>query len=203
MGNKQSIPDTVFELRLKKNELNRLSQKCAKEEKAEKMKVKRAIEQGNREGAHIYGQNAIRKKHESLQYMRMAAKMDAVASRLDGAARSMDVSDSISKTVPQLSKALKKMSVEEITTNMDEFEQMFEDLDVRTEYMGAAIDSTTATTTPADEVDQLIAQVGEEHQLDVQEMMSTSAPARHGMPKMVNPTQKDSLDDRLANLKDA
>ena len=36
MGNKQSIPDTVFELRLKKNELNRLAQKCSKEEKAEK-----------------------------------------------------------------------------------------------------------------------------------------------------------------------
>ena len=132
--------------------------------------------------------------------MRMAAKMDAVASRLDGAARSMDVSDSISKTVPQLSKALKKMSVEEITTNMDEFEKMFEDLDVRTEYMGAAIDSTTATTTPADEVDQLIAQVGDEHQLDVAEMMSTSAPARHGMPQM-KAADQSSLDSRLANLK--
>lgn len=53
MGNKQSIPDTVFELKLKKNELNRLAQKCSKEEKAEKLKVKRAIEQGNKEGNYF------------------------------------------------------------------------------------------------------------------------------------------------------
>lgn len=50
---------------------------------AERLKVKRAIEKGNMEGAKIYAQNAIRKKNEQLNYMKLASRLDAVVSRLD------------------------------------------------------------------------------------------------------------------------
>ena len=57
------------------------------EEKAEKLKIKKAIEKGNMEGAKIYGQNAIRKKTEQLNYMKLASRLDAVVSRLDTQAK--------------------------------------------------------------------------------------------------------------------
>ena len=44
-----------------------------------------ALEQGNKEGARIYAENAIRKKNESLNYLRMAARIDAVSSRVQSA----------------------------------------------------------------------------------------------------------------------
>lgn len=44
-------------------------------------KIKKALQQGNVEGAKIYAENAIRKKNESLSYLRMASKVDAVQSR--------------------------------------------------------------------------------------------------------------------------
>ena len=49
--------------------------------------VKRAIEKGNIDGAKIYAQNAIRKKTEALNYLRLASRLDAVVSRLDTQAK--------------------------------------------------------------------------------------------------------------------
>ena len=171
MGSKQSLPEVVFEVKLKSKEMARAAQRCAKDEKAEKLKVKQAIQKGYKEQAQIFAQNAIRKKNEQLNFLRMSAKMDAVATKLDGAAKTQDISNSIAKTIPQLKKCMKDMSVEDMTENANEFERLFEDLDVRTEYLSTAIDSTTATTTPANEVDELIAQVANEHNLDVAEML--------------------------------
>jgi division protein CdvB (Snf7/Vps24/ESCRT-III family) len=42
---------------------------------------------------------------------------------------------------------------------MDRFEKQFEDLDVQTQTMEAAMASSSATTTPADQVQSLIEQV--------------------------------------------
>ena len=39
------------------------------------------------EGAKIYAQNAIRKKQEALNYMKLASRLDAVVSRLDTQAK--------------------------------------------------------------------------------------------------------------------
>ena len=51
-----------------------------------------AIEKNNLDGAKIYAQNAIRKKHEQLNYLKLASRLDAVVSRLEtpGRARARD-----------------------------------------------------------------------------------------------------------------
>ena len=65
--------------------MERQSKKCEKEEKAQKAKVKKALEKKNTEGARIYAENAIRKKNEGLNYLRMAARIDAVSQRVQTA----------------------------------------------------------------------------------------------------------------------
>ncbi len=42
---------------------------------------------GNMDGAKIYAQNAIRKKNEALNYLRLGSRLDAVVSRLDQQAK--------------------------------------------------------------------------------------------------------------------
>eukprot|EP00388_Colpodella_angusta_P013930 GDKJ01034878.1.p1 GENE.GDKJ01034878.1~~GDKJ01034878.1.p1 ORF type:complete len:215 (+),score=45.56 GDKJ01034878.1:952-1596(+) len=201
MGNKQSISDVVFEMKLKSKELSRMSAKCEKEEKLEKAKIKTAIEKGNKDGAKIYAQNAIRKKHEALTYLKLSSKMDAVASRLEAADRSQQMTKGIFKAIPGLRGALDSMDVEKVTTSMDEFERLFEDLDVRGDYVTNAIDSTTAMSTPVDQVDTLISQVGEEHALDVSNMLS-GAPRTQGLTTPANTAQvqEDPLQARLKGL---
>ena len=44
-----------------------------------------AIQQQNTEGARIYASNAIRKKNEALNLLRLSSRIDAVASRIQTA----------------------------------------------------------------------------------------------------------------------
>lgn len=48
--------------------------------------------QGNTDGARIYASNAIRKKNESLNLLRLASRIDAVASRVETAVTMRSVS---------------------------------------------------------------------------------------------------------------
>ncbi len=45
----------------------------------------KALQKKNVEGAKIYAENAIRKKNESLNYLRLASRVDAVASKVQTA----------------------------------------------------------------------------------------------------------------------
>ena len=54
--------------------------------------------------AQIYAQNAIRKKNEALNYMRLGSRLDAVVSRLDTQAK-MQVSGSLLSLVLNASPA--------------------------------------------------------------------------------------------------
>lgn len=77
--------DHLFNLKFAVKEFERNSKKCDKEEKAERAKLKKAIAKGNMEVARIHGENAIRQKNQSLNYLKMAARIDAVASRVQTA----------------------------------------------------------------------------------------------------------------------
>lgn len=66
------------------------------------LQVKKAIEKGNIDGAKIYAQNAIRKKTEALNYLRLASRLDAVVSRLDTQAKMNMINSSMSQIVRSL-----------------------------------------------------------------------------------------------------
>lgn len=111
MGDK--LLDQIFNLKFTSKQLNKQSQKSAKEEKAERLKVKKAIEKGNLDGAKIYAQNAIRKKNESLNYLRLASRLDAVVSRLDTQAKMQSVNKSMAGIVKALDKSLASNNLEQ------------------------------------------------------------------------------------------
>jgi division protein CdvB (Snf7/Vps24/ESCRT-III family) len=56
------------------------------------LSISKAIEKGNMDGAKIYAENAIRRKNEALNYLRLASRIDAVASRVETAIRMKTVS---------------------------------------------------------------------------------------------------------------
>lgn len=56
---------------------------------------------------------------------------------------------------------------------MDKFETQFSDLDVQTAYMEDTMGSTTAVSTPQDQVDQLIQQTADEAQIELQHDMAS------------------------------
>ncbi len=67
------------------------------------------------EGARIYAQNAIRKKNESLNYLRMASRLDAVSSKVQTAVTMKQVTKSMSGVVSQMDKAMASMNLEQVS----------------------------------------------------------------------------------------
>lgn len=57
--------ENLFNLKFAAKELERSAKRCEKDAVTEKAKLKRAIEQGNMEGAKIYAENVIRNKNQA------------------------------------------------------------------------------------------------------------------------------------------
>eukprot|EP00584_Thalassiosira_punctigera_P001409 CAMPEP_0172529866 /NCGR_PEP_ID=MMETSP1067-20121228/3816_1 /TAXON_ID=265564 ORGANISM="Thalassiosira punctigera, Strain Tpunct2005C2" /NCGR_SAMPLE_ID=MMETSP1067 /ASSEMBLY_ACC=CAM_ASM_000444 /LENGTH=205 /DNA_ID=CAMNT_0013313993 /DNA_START=359 /DNA_END=976 /DNA_ORIENTATION=+ len=204
MGNSVSLEEELINLRMTSKQMQRASKKCEKNEKAAVTKLKKAIQQGNSEGARIYAQDAIREKNQALNCLRLGSRIDAVASRLETAVRMNNVTKSMKGVVKGMDKGLASMDVDKISQIMDKFEQQFEDLDVKAAYMDTAMNATTASATPVDQVDELVKMVADENNLELGEEFGQLGP----IGKIKEPAKKeeekpvgDDLEARLANLR--
>merc|ERR1712228_1034422 len=196
-----SMEKHLFNLKFAAKELERNSKKCDKEEKAEKAKLKKAIEKGNMEVAKIHAENAIRQKNQSLNFPRMSARIDATASRVQSAVTTKKVSKSMEGVVKGMSAAMKSMNLEKISTLMDNFEKEFEDLDVQTSVMEGAMSQTTATNIPQDSVENLMKQAADEAGLELNMDLPSAANNTIGTTVASSTTEQDELSQRLARLR--
>ena len=148
MGSSHSLMDDLITFKLTSKQMARSAKKCDKNELAAKEKLRKAIEQGtnriiwhcnifcfnnsstlgNMEGARIYAQNAIREKNQSLNYLRLGSRIDAVASRLETAIQMQNINKAMVQTVKGMTSAMKSMKVEQIANTMDQFEKQFEEM---------------------------------------------------------------------------
>lgn len=205
MGNKQSVSleDQLIDLKITSKQMIRSSKKCEKMEKTAIEKTKKAIKQGNSEGARIYAQDAIREKNQALNHLKMASRIDAVASRLETAVRMNQVTSAMKGIVKGMETGLAAMDVEAISATMDRFETQFEDLDVKTGYIESTMNVTTATSTPIDQVDNLIQIVADQNNLELGEAFAEiGGPIKKPEAgKVENKPVTDDLESRLANLR--
>lgn len=199
------MDDMLFQLRFSCKQLERLSKKAEKDERLQKAKIKKALQQGNVEGARIYAENAIRKKNESINYLRMSSKVDAVSSKIKSAMAMKQVTKNMGGVVKALDKAINSMDLQKVSAVMEKFEQQFEDLDVRSSVLEDAMGTATTTTAPAAQVDQLIQQVAEESGLEMIDQLNQAGltpadtiAASTGRSQAA----EDALTKRLAALRD-
>lgn len=96
----------LFNLKFAVKELERNSKKCEKQEKLEKAKTKKAIQKGNMDVARIHAENAIRQKSQSVNYLRMSARVDAVASRVQSALTTRNVRISLVMMIRRVNKSV-------------------------------------------------------------------------------------------------
>ncbi|CCU99674.1 unnamed protein product [Malassezia sympodialis ATCC 42132] len=173
------LEKSLFQLKFTAKSLQRQANKASRDEVTEKAKLKKALAQGNTEGARIYASNSIRKKNESLNLLRLSSRIDAVASRVETAVSMRQVTGSMSSVVKGLDKAMQSMDLERVRTGrshqislvMDKFENQLEDVDVQTSYMETTMNSTTAQGMPQDQVDLLMQQVADENGIEVHQQL--------------------------------
>jgi charged multivesicular body protein 1 len=193
------MEDTLFQLRFTAKQLEKLSKKAEKDEALQKSKIKTALTKNNVEGAKIYAENAIRKKNESLNYLRMSSKIDAVRSKVQSAVAVKGVTQNIGQVVKGLEQAMNSMDLQKVSQIMDKFEQQFENLDVRTSVMEDAMGSATTLTSPKEQVDSLIMQIAEENGLEVATQLAEVPAAAIKNPAATE--KQDELTRRLQGLR--
>lgn len=196
----------LFNLKFAVKEFERNSKKCDKEEKAERAKLKKAIAKGNMEVARIHGENAIRQKNQSLNYLKMAARIDAVASRVQTAVTTKKVTQSMAGVVKAMDSAMRSMNLEKVSALMDKFEKQFEDLDVQSACMDTAMSQTTTTSVPQNDVDFLMQQVADEAGLELNMELPQGGTSTIGASTAVASStqasaEQDELTQRLARLR--
>ncbi|KIY69750.1 hypothetical protein CYLTODRAFT_452372 [Cylindrobasidium torrendii FP15055 ss-10] len=191
-----NLEKQLFQLKFTAKSLNRQAKKAGKDEGTEKAKLKKALQQGNNDGARIYASNAIRKKSEALSLLRLASRIDAVASRVETAVTMRQVTGNMTSVVKGMDKAMESMNLERISLVMDKFESQFSDLDVQTSYMEDAMSATTAVSTPQDQIDSLLRQTAEEANIELQHDLASK-----DLDKVPDITPREKVgeeDDKLA-----
>ncbi|XP_073100087.1 ESCRT-related protein CHMP1 [Elaeis guineensis] len=199
MGNTEKLMNQIMELKFTAKSLQRQARKCEKEEKAEKLKVKKAIEKGNMDGARIYAENAIRKRTEQMNYLRLASRLDAVVAWLDTQAKMQSVGKSMGSIVKTLDSALASGNLQKMSETMDHFERQFVNMEVQAEFMEGAMAGSTSLSTPETEVNSLMQQVADDYGLEVS--VGLPQPAAHAISApATEKIDEDDLSRRLAEL---
>jgi charged multivesicular body protein 1 len=188
MGHGQSMEDHLINLRLSAKQLAREAKKCESNAAANKLKCKSAMEKGNMDGARIYAETAIRDKNQSLNYLRLSSRIDAVSQRVNTAVKMKTLTKDMSGIVNNMQDVMKSMNIEKITAVMDKFEKQFEDLDLTTGVMEQSMQQSTAQTMPETQVESLMQQVADEHGLEFQSDIA-------GLPIGVRKEQKESKEN--------
>jgi len=94
---------------------------------------------------------------------------------------------------------MKSMNLEKITATMDKFEKSFENLDLTTSVMEGSMGDAMATSAPSGQVDALIQQVADEHNLQIASDMAAAPVANTSLTQEQKEAQQ--LDKRLAQLR--
>ncbi|CCG84054.1 protein of unknown function [Taphrina deformans PYCC 5710] len=189
------LENSLFQLKTTAKLLKRQSAKSAKEHKQETGAVSKAIKAGNNDIARIHAEIAIRKQQEQINLLRLSARIDAVASKVQTAVTMRGVTRNMGQVVKGMDRAMASMNLEQISMVMDKFETQFEDLDVQAGYMEGAMNGTTATGMPTDEVDALMSKVADEAGLELKQDLAHEVPRN-----TVGEQQEDQLHERLKKL---
>lgn len=204
---KDKLMEQTFQLKLTSRSLVRQAKKCEKEEKADKAKVKKAIEKGNMDGARIYVQNAIQRRNEQLNYLRLASRLDAVVARLETQSSCQAIGKSVGGLVKSLEGAMSVGNMDKISQTMDKFEKVFVNMEVQSSFVEKSMAGTTSLTTPEGEVGCLMQEVSDEYGLEVSVKLPQEGSQKVDVKEKGNSTvvgssfTEEELSKRLADLK--
>ncbi|GAB5366696.1 hypothetical protein AAMO2058_001165800 [Amorphochlora amoebiformis] len=200
MGGQMSLEDQIIELRMAARSMKSQSNKCRKQEKSEQLKVKKAIEEGDKERAKIHAENSIRNKSNCINFLRMASRMDSIVQRLQTANSIKKMSKSMLQTTKIMKTALNTMNVEKISNVMDTFEKQFEELDIQSAVMEDSVKQANANAIKEDQVENLMRQVADEHNLKLEDDMLDVPEKKMQVKEEVKAPEEKSLEDRLNAL---
>ena len=107
-----------------------------------------------------------------------------MSSKLESAIKMQQVTKTMGSVVKGMDKALASMNIEQISKVMEKFEQQFEDMDVKSEYIEGAMNGATSAIMPEEQVDSLMQQVADEHGLKMADEFGTAGSGGGGRRRL-------------------
>ena len=197
-----------FVFQFTSKQLNRQAAKADRDAKAEQTKLKKALTQTPPQPqiARLYASNSVRNSQQRIHLLTLAARIDAVAARVQTAITMRTVTQSMAQTVRGMDQALKSMDLEKIGTVMEKFESQFEDLDVVGSYyegVAGGVESQQIGAQGQGEVEALMGRVADEAGVELnQELTDGAVPSAEPEGKGKETAQlEEGLGDRLRALR--
>jgi charged multivesicular body protein 1 len=117
-------------------------------------------------------ESAIRNKNQALQFYRLQAQIEGVASKIQGQQLRMQVTEQLGGVTEALDQALGAMDMNKISEIMEKYVEQVEGLDVTTAFMDQELGETSASAAPQSEVDNYLDRLCVENDLDVRDQLS-------------------------------
>lgn len=161
--------DATFEFQMMAKQMAREKAKAEKESKAAIDRVKKCIAKGDYEQAKVNANDAIRQKNMVKRYGVLSSKVSTISQRLKQAYQNQMLSEKMESLTKQLLGAGNVMDVVKMTETMQNFEKLFDDMDVNTAVTDQVLDNINAGTVNEDEVNQLIGQIAQQNGMKLSE----------------------------------
>ena len=148
----------------------------------------------------------MRNSQQRVQLLTLAARIDAVAARVQTAITMRTVTASMAQTVKGMDVALKNMDLDKIGAVMEKFESQFEDLDVVSSYyegVAGGGESQQVGVEGQGEVEALMGRVADEAGVELSQEMKSAPEAEVAKPEEDRRVLEEGLGDRLRALRSA
>ena len=160
----------IFEFQQTAKQMGNQAAKSKHEQDMYTKKVKEAIEKKNVTLAKQYGEKAVRARADANRYRTLSSKISGIASRLRAAHQNHRLTSQMANLVNQMS-AVNFNAVDAVQT-MENFEKMFDNLDVQTKMMDDVLDNINMGTVNDQEVNELLQQCAEGQANKIDMMMN-------------------------------
>lgn len=161
--------DQIFNFKFQGKQMEREAAKAKKQQDAYTNKLKQAIASNNMAMAKQYGEQALRAKKDVTRYQNLSSKVNTIASKLSAAYKNQQLTGQMASMVRKLG----QMNFNMVGTmeTLENFEQMFDNIDVKTKMMDDVLDNIGVGTVNDQEVNELLQQCAEGQANKIDEMM--------------------------------
>ena len=206
MGQNQSQPqqkpvdmnDALISMKMKSKQFARESTKSDKEKDKNVQKAKDALKKGNEEGARLYLELANQKKSESMNYLKMSARLDHLAANIKSKNASMQMVGELSNFTPLLQLQAESMPIEELYRKLNDFGTAYDTLTVKGQMMDQNMEHVMGEKGSSNKVDQMMKELQVEMQMEMGMVPTQATPVQQKAEPVKN--KNDDFFDQLKNL---
>ena len=167
--------DKIFEFKMMAKQFAKESKKAENEYKKNLTKTKNLMEKGKYDQARVAAADAIRKKNEINRYQVLSSKIDTIAQRLQSAMQTNQLTEKMSQLTNLMAGSGDKLNdIVQLADTMENFEKMFDDLDVNNAMMNEVMNNVNAGTIDDNEVNLLVNQVAEANGMKIMDSLNNA-----------------------------